>query len=178
MRKYLFILLLFAGCRQQVNTISANVQSDTTIFAQFQETVTPVMERDGRLGEEIVAYAKTQVGVPYRYCSMTPAGGFDCSGFVNYVFNHFNIAVPRASVDFTNVGQEVQRRWAQPGDVILFTGTNSRIRIVGHIGIVIANNGGAIRFIQSTSGIAYGVVESKLDGYYMTRFVKVIRLTK
>ena len=44
---------------------------------------------------EILAFAKNLIGIPYLYASTDPAKGFDCSGFITYVFNHFNIAVPR-----------------------------------------------------------------------------------
>lgn len=152
--------------------------TDTTLFTAFADSIRHTMQADSSLPERIVAFAKTQVGVPYKYCSMDPDGGFDCSGFVNYVFNHFNIKVPRSSIDFTNVGESVALSDAMPGDLVLFTGTNPHKKVVGHIGIVTANDHGDITFIQSTSGAAYGVVISPLDKGYMERFVKVVRIVK
>src|ERR1043165_3237469 len=58
--------------------------------------------------KDIVDFAQTLLGTPYQYASIDPAIGFDCSGFVTYVFTHFNIIVPRSSIDFTNVGKEVR----------------------------------------------------------------------
>ena len=126
--------------------------------------------------DSLVAFGKSLVGTPYLYASSDPANGFDCSGFINYVFNHFGIAVPRSSVDFTDVGVEIPKEFASPGDLILFTGTDSTIRIVGHMGIVESNEYGNLLFLHSTSGKAYGVVISPLQGYYEGRFVKVIRV--
>ena len=126
--------------------------------------------------DSLVAFGKSLVGTPYRYASSDPANGFDCSGFINYVFNHFGIAVPRSSVDFTDVGTEIPKEFASPGDLILFTGTDSTVRIVGHMGIVESNEHGNLLFLHSTSGKAYGVVISPLQGYYEGRFVKVIRV--
>ncbi len=126
--------------------------------------------------DSVVAFGKSLVGTPYLYASADPANGFDCSGFITYVFNHFGIAVPRSSVDFTNVGVEIPREIASPGDLILFTGTDSTIRTVGHMGIVESNESGNLLFLHSTSGKAYGVVISPLQGYYEGRFVKVIRV--
>jgi len=125
---------------------------------------------------EILAFAKNLIGIPYLYASTDPAKGFDCSGFITYVFNHFNIAVPRSSVDFTNVGTEVDYRNAKPGDLILFTGTDSTIRIVGHMGIVESFENKVLKFIHSTSGKAKGVVITEFGKYYKSRFVKVIRI--
>jgi cell wall-associated NlpC family hydrolase len=123
-----------------------------------------------------VAYAKTFIGTPYLYGSTDPAKGFDCSGFVNYVSHHFGLKVPRSSVEFTNYGLTVDRLSARQGDLILFTGTDTSNRIVGHIGIVTENNNGNIMFILYSSGKAKGVTVSGLEGYYETRFVKVIRI--
>jgi len=125
---------------------------------------------------ELLHYAKTLIGVPYLYASVDPAKGFDCSGFVTHVFNHFNIAVPRSSVDFTDVGREIDTSNARAGDLILFTGTDSTVRIVGHMGIIVSNENGKIQFIHSTSGKAMGVVISPFERYYRSRFVKVIRV--
>ena len=77
---------------------------------------------------------------------------------------------------FTNVGVEIPRDLASPGDLILFTGTDSTVKLVGHMGIVESNEHGNLLFLHSTSGKAYGVVISPLQGYYEGRFVKVIRV--
>ena len=126
---------------------------------------------------EIVNFAETLIGVPYRYGSTDPKVGFDCSGFITYVFSHFNIKVPRSSIDFTNVGKEIPPTSAKRGDIILFTGTDSTERFVGHMGIVVSNTD-TLRFIHSTSGKAYGVTITPLSNYYKGRFVKTLRLFK
>ena len=125
--------------------------------------------------DELIDFAKTLIGTTYKYGSIDPQQGFDCSGFITYVFNHFQIAVPRSSVDFTQVGSEIPVRDAKPGDLILFTGTDSTKRVVGHMGIII-DNSDSTRFIHSTSGKAFGVTVTPLNGYYQGRFVKTIRI--
>ena len=124
---------------------------------------------------ELIKFAKTLIGIPYKWGSIEPQEGFDCSGFITYVFNHFQIAVPRSSVDFTNVGEEIPVSESKPGDLILFTGTDSTIRIVGHMGIIVSN-ADSTSFIHSTSGKAYGVTITPLNSYYQGRFVKTIRI--
>jgi cell wall-associated NlpC family hydrolase len=125
--------------------------------------------------EELVRFAETLKGVPYVYGSTNPKVGFDCSGFITYVFNHFGISVPRSSIDFTGVGKEIPVNKARRGDIILFTGTNPEERFVGHMGIVIANSD-SLRFIHSTSGKAMSVAVTPLNKYYQGRFVKTIRV--
>lgn len=144
---------------------------DPTIYKEGEEIKTGLT-----IPDSLVTFGKSLVGSPYLYASSDPENGFDCSGFITYVFNHFGIAVPRSSVDFTNVGIVIPKEFASPGDLILFTGTDSTIRIVGHMGIVESNERGNLLFLHSTSGKAHGVVISPLHGYYETRFVKVIRV--
>lgn len=126
--------------------------------------------------EELLAYAKTLIGIPYRHASIDPAVGFDCSGFITYVFKHFNITVPRSSIDFTNVEREIGKDHAKPGDIVLFTGTDSTTREVGHMGIITSKENGEYYFIHSTSGKANGVTITALNKYYSSRFVKFIRI--
>lgn len=126
-------------------------------------------------GRQLVDFAQTLLGIPYRFASSNPLVGFDCSGFITHVFNHFHIEVPRSSVDFTNAGKEIALSNARAGDLILFTGTIDTIRIVGHMGIV-TENIDTLQFIHSTSGKAFGVTVSVLNKAYQRRFVKVIRV--
>lgn len=124
--------------------------------------------------EELITFAKSLKGIRYRYGSTNPEKGFDCSGFVNYVFNHFGISIPRSSSDFVDVNGKVDLKDAKFGDLILFTGTKSRR--AGHIGIIVSEPGEPVMFIHSTSGAANGVTETPLNDYYMGRYMKTIRL--
>ena len=124
---------------------------------------------------ELVLFAKSLIGTPYKYAATDPRIGFDCSGFITYVFNHFQWEVPRSSVDFTNFGKTIKLKDAREGDLILFTGTDESTGIVGHMGIVIENID-TLKFIHSTSGRAYGVTISNLENGYKKRFVKVISI--
>ena len=125
--------------------------------------------------DSLIKFAKSLIGTPYKYASTDPSVGFDCSGFINYVFNHFNIKVPRSSKDFRNAGKKIALGDSKPGDLILFTGTNPAEREIGHIGLIISNKNG-ISFIHSSSGKADGVVITDLNDYYRSRFVKVERV--
>jgi cell wall-associated NlpC family hydrolase len=126
---------------------------------------------------ELIAFAQTLKGVRYKYACSDPEKGFDCSGFVMYVFNHFQMTVPRSSIAFTNIGEEIELQQALPGDVILFTGTNASIRKVGHVGII-TQGGDSPSFIHASSGKTYGVTETVLNPHYKKRLIKVIRLLK
>jgi cell wall-associated NlpC family hydrolase len=126
--------------------------------------------------QQVVDFAKTLIGIPYRYASTDPKIGFDCSGFITYVFNHFKIIVPRSSIDFTNVGREIRWQDSKPGDLVLFTGTDSTEKFVGHMGLIVSNSNQQVEFIHSTSGKKYGVTITPLSNYYMSRYMKTIRI--
>lgn len=124
--------------------------------------------------EDLVNFAESLIGVKYKYGSMTKENGFDCSGFINYVFNHFKISVPRITVDFTNAGKEIPAKYSKPGDLILFTGSDAQSGIVGHMGIITENNNGDLKFIHAST--SRGVMISGMNSYFLPRFVKVNRV--
>jgi len=125
---------------------------------------------------ELLNFACSLEGTRYLYGSSDPKQGLDCSGFITYVFKHFDITVPRMSVDFTPVDYPVALADAQPGDLILFTGADSTLKVVGHMGIITANSGKGVTFIHSESGKNIGVIETPFDSYYKARYVKTIRI--
>lgn len=70
------------------------------------KTALPKVEVSPEISHQnIIDFAKNLIGVPYRYASSNPSYGFDCSGFVNYVFKNFGFKLPRSSTGFTKVGQ-------------------------------------------------------------------------
>jgi cell wall-associated NlpC family hydrolase len=131
--------------------------------------------------DSIIAFAKEFLGLPYIYASANPKTGFDCSGFVWYVYAHYGIKVPRSSIDYETLGKEVCIDSCRKGDIIVFTGTNAAIRHAGHVGIIISNPGEDPRFIHSSSSKKHnGVVLSSFSDspYYGKRFIKVVRVLR
>lgn len=188
MRVFLFLcstlMLLFSFCGNPETESKNNPVFKPDIRLTKNETQAVEIDdhiyihTDNITPEELIYYAESLTGIPYKYASVDPREGFDCSGFITYVFNHFKIAVPRSSVDFTNVEREIELKNAKRGDIILFTGTDSTIRVIGHMGIITSNPDEELRFIHSTSGKAYGVTTTPLNAYYQGRFVKVLRIFK
>jgi len=62
-----------------------------------------------------VGFAETLQGIPYKYGSTDPRIGFDCSGFISYVFNHFGISVPRSSREFTHIVKRNKSKGGKAG---------------------------------------------------------------
>ena len=150
-----------------------SLKKDTTLKEFFSGTT---VNTKNIHPQQVVEFSKTLIGTPYRYASTDPKVGFDCSGFITYVFNHFGVVVPRSSIDFTGVGKEVPAEAAKPGDLILFTGTDSTEKFVGHMGLIVSNEKGELNFIHSTSGKKYGVTITPMSAYYKGRYMKTIRI--
>jgi cell wall-associated NlpC family hydrolase len=182
-----WILVLFFGCKEaeekpvMLDSASISFHNDSVPYAKDTSSlaVNEVLISTGDVHpEELVTFAKTLIGVPYRYGSIDPKQGFDCSGFITYVFSHFKIKVPRSSIDFTNVGRTVPLDSAKSADLILFTGTDSTEKFIGHMGIIVSNQNGIVEFIHSTSGKQYSVTITPLNRYYMGRYVRTARIFK
>lgn len=94
-------------------------------------------------GQAIVDYACQFIGNPYVWGGTSLTNGADCSGFVQSVFAHFGISLPRTTWDMEHVGTPVSYDEAIPGDIILYD---------GHVGIYMGN-GQIINAINSAKGI-------------------------
>jgi cell wall-associated NlpC family hydrolase len=146
--------------------------------AQTQQTERPetVLEKLACSADRdtLISYAKYFLGSPYHYGSSSPTKGFDCSGFVNFVFKKFKIKLPRSSEEFKNMGKDLKPEEFKPGDVVVFYGFKNKARI-GHVGIICEANGMKSKFIHSSSGVVKGVIISELGfGMYASRFFKCI----
>ncbi len=175
---YVVVFLYFWIHKPNADHKQYNPQSSAQLqLSSYQAEHITKIQTGKTTPAELVNFACSLAGTPYKYGSINPQEGLDCSGFVTYAFNHFGIMVPRVSTDFTPVGHEVSIQDAKPGDLILFTGTDSTERVVGHMGIISSTPGEPLRFMHSTSGKGYGVVETDFyNKYYESRFVKVIRV--
>lgn len=91
----------------------------------------------------IIAGAKSFMGIKYVWGGSNPKQGFDCSGFVQYVFKQYGIHLPRQSHDQATVGLSVPRSRLKPGDLLFFSNTDSFARYysnrVTHVAIYIGD---------------------------------------
>jgi cell wall-associated NlpC family hydrolase len=85
-------------------------------------------KEDTSVGTEGISIAAMGlVGVPYRFGGNTPAGGFDCSGLIVYVYNNSaGIKLPRTIQEMSRTGQSIQNAAPAPGDLVFFNTTGER----------------------------------------------------
>jgi len=105
--------------------------------AQRGEWLRIVPIRPVPLGVRAVVYAKRFIGSPYSYGGSSPSG-FDCSGFVRYVYERFGIELPHSSYADFGLGRRVSRAALRPGDLVFFSGR-------GHVGLYVGDG----RFIHA-----------------------------
>ena len=187
---WLICVLLLGACNNRPDTVPPIIADSVPALAAVDSPVAsaavgvvdsftselPKVNTGQVSADSLVSFAKTLIGTPYVYGSTNPEVGFDCSGFITYIFKHFSIAVPRSSVDFTNVGETVAVAEAKKGDLILFTGTNPSEMGIGHMGLVVANDDNGLQFIHATSGKAMAVTITPLNDQYKKRFVRISRI--
>ena len=114
-----------------VSRKSEEAQMTQEVQENVQQTeTTEVSAQPAANGQAIVDYACQFIGNPYVWGGTSLTDGADCSGFVQSVFAHFGISLPRTTYDQIYAGVEVSYDQAMPGDLICYD---------GHIGIYIGN---------------------------------------
>jgi cell wall-associated NlpC family hydrolase len=155
-------LLLFSNCFQAQNKMPE------------AETVQHESDRTSIRRLDVISFAKDYLGTTYKYAGISPVKGFDCSGFVYFVYKNFNIDLPRGSKEYKLLGTALKPEEFKVGDILVFYGYKDLTQI-GHVGIICEANGMKSKFIHSSSGKAYGVTISNLDSdHYARRFYKCI----
>ena len=120
-------------------------------------------------GAEILYKAQSYLGSPYVYGGASPSG-FDCSGFVYYVYGTFGISVGRTPAAQASAGTQVDKASLQVGDIVLFAGTGGSG--ITHAGIY-AGNSQFIHSPNSRSTVSYSDLNS---GYWSEHFYCGIRV--
>lgn len=168
---------------QKIYSVLKNRQKNLLLvfFVFFSLSNVQAQTKDSLLfdPDSLVSFAKSYVGTPYKWGGSSSAG-FDCSGFVSFVFRHFGLNTSHGAKDYYNLGKSVPIDSSRKGDVILFTGTNFSRKSVGHVGIVISNSGDSLVFIHSSSSKKhFGVtVTDYYKSAYPKRFMGIRRLQK
>jgi cell wall-associated NlpC family hydrolase len=115
---------------------------------------------DGSRASQVIAIAMQYLGVPYQWGGASPATGFDCSGFVMYVFAQIGVALPHHAAAQYGYGVPVSRDQLQAGDLVFFNG-------LGHMGMYI----GGGQFIHAPHTGDVVKISSLYDSWYASTWV-------
>lgn len=114
--------------------------------------------------KELLTNAVKLSGIRYRYGGGSPETGFDCSGFVRYVYAQaINLNLPHSARAISQIGNSIAKHELQPGDLVFFNTLKSAF---SHVGIYLGNN----RFIHAPSSGGSVRVEDMQQTYWKTRF--------
>jgi len=113
---------------------------------------------------EVLVNALSLTGIKYSRGGNTPETGFDCSGFVRYVFKQAaSLTLPHSAIAISQLGQTIPKNELQPGDLVFF---NTLKNTFSHVGIYLGNN----RFVHSPSAGGKVRVENMQVDYWASRF--------
>jgi Cell wall-associated hydrolases (invasion-associated proteins) len=173
MKSIIVILLIF------IPLISEAQFDSTKTVTQLTENQKASQVNLPQVIDSVINYGKTLLGRKYRYGGLTPAG-FDCSGYLKYIFKKYGITLPHSSREYATVGRKLPKDSivnVHPGDILVFKGRNSKSKRIGHVAIVIENNNNQILMMHSCcdKGVA---IENYLEApYYLKRLVGIRRLS-
>jgi cell wall-associated NlpC family hydrolase len=164
---------LLASIKDQIAQIQAEErreQREAEAAAEARLASQPTSSGDAPTGAPasryggVVGIAMQYLGIPYRWGGSSPSTGFDCSGFVMYVYSQVGVSLPHNAAMQYGYGSAVSRSELQPGDLVFFNG-------LGHNGIYI----GGGQFIHSphTGDV---VKISSMTGWYASTYVGARRL--
>ena len=162
----------------QTNSLSA----DTTVIMVINDSIAPAKDTivltplQDSLLNELLNYADSFLGVPYRYAGRSRAG-FDCSGFVYTMYQHIGVTLSPDARSILLFGREVPFAEVQRGDVLFFTGT-SRYQsggAISHVALVydVMENDVKIIHAAVNGGIRYDYMSS---AYYSKHYYKARRM--
>lgn len=158
MKKILFLAVLFS-------LMMSSCSSSKTVVKTKKKPISKV--------DRIVENALEFKGVRYRFGGTTKSG-MDCSGIVFVAFGNENIHLPRVSRDMAKKGKKIAVSKVNKGDLLFFR-TSNRRRSINHVGLVVSNKKGQIRFVHATS--SKGVIVSLLsEKYWKKAFVKATKI--
>ena len=125
---------------------------------------------NSRKAQILLSMARQYVGMPYVWAGRSPSG-FDCSGFIYYVFDQLGYGLPRMADGQFEVGIPVSRNSLEPGDLVFFETYEPG---PSHVGIYIGND----QFIHASSGAGHVTVTPLNKTYYRDRYLGARRILK
>jgi cell wall-associated NlpC family hydrolase len=126
---------------------------------------TPTYDAPAARYGQVVGIALQYLGIPYVWGGSSPATGFDCSGFVAYVFAQVGVSLPHHAASQYSYGTPVSRDQLEPGDLVFFDG-------LGHVGIYIG--GGQFVHAPHTGDVVK--ISSLYESWYASTFYGARRL--
>lgn len=161
--------LIFAACLGCTASL-CHADEATGDGPGFLTQAGSAMEQAGSAMQDVLLSALALSGTPYKFGGNTPDTGFDCSGFVRFVFSQAaNLTLPHGARAISQLGKAIPVDQLQPGDLVFF---NTLKHAFSHVGIYLGDG----RFIHAPSSGGGVHVVSMNDAYWAKRFNGARRL--
>jgi cell wall-associated NlpC family hydrolase len=159
------VLVLATSSCATADTIAGNEAMPTDEQAALSARAGgEIPEKWSTRASEVLMNALSLSGIRYQYGGNSPDTGFDCSGFVRYVFKQAtSLSLPRSALAMSQLGKTIRKNDLQPGDLVFFNTLKSAF---SHVGIYVGNN----RFIHSPRSGGVVRVENLEADYWAKRY--------
>lgn len=171
------LLLMTLSVEEGSAADSLSLEDQITNLALLSDSLSAISEKYPVVPiDSLINYSLSFVGTPYRMGGGSTKG-FDCSGFVSYLYNKYGLQLPRSSREQALIGEQVNLDAVQKGDLIFFKGRNIKSKTIGHVALVIEVSADTndVKMIHSTR---HGLRTDWLskEPYYKNRYVTSRRL--
>lgn len=171
MKTFVLKFILFIGILFTLAIPKVHCQFSTASSSLFAPRITPNFIDS--VIYEVIDYGKNFLGKPYRY---RPESGvmFDCSGFLQHIFNSHSFEIPRTSRTIGAFVDKIDLDQVQEGDFLFFQGRNTSVNTIGHLAVVVGCDSVGLKMMHSCRrGI---VIDEFPRSYYEQRFLYAGRL--
>ena len=163
----LSILLVLAGLVVRAQSPANQAQMLDSVMVSTDTTAKSAIDWN-----QLLDYASLFLGTPYHYGGSSILG-FDCSGFVSYVFNYFGFELPHSSYGMAQLGTPVKKDELKAGDLVFFNGRRSGG--IGHVGLIIEAGDQVLKMIHASSSKGVSIDDINLSDYWRNRYVTARR---
>ena len=171
-------LLALSGCVQpamsnrSAGSVAGDILASVILAGTASSSGSP--SRPAPSATRVIGTAEQYLGVPYKWGGSSPASGFDCSGYVKYVYGKQGVQLPRTSREQAGAGAKVPTRVAslRQGDLMLFAEPREPI---SHVAIY-AGGGRIIHSSSSGAGVRYDDLGTRRGQWYVQHMVAARRL--
>lgn len=149
------------------------IEEQKMLLAKLQKLKSKKKGQNDYDKNPIIYHAKSYIGGRYVWGGTHPEG-FDCSGYVKYLYEKEGISLPRTAYEQSKVGKEIPRYALEKGDLVFFKTTEKRNIPITHVGMYIGND----QFIHAASKKDGIIVSSLSKSKYNNKFVKATRIIR
>jgi cell wall-associated NlpC family hydrolase len=153
-------------------TPPAAIKPDSTVDipVQIEFTATDKIEN-------VIRFSESFIGTPYKYGGTTPSG-FDCSGFIMYIFKNKNVDMPRTIDGMISISDKIDKNDIQRGDLVFFKGRNINSNDIGHVALVTEKTKNGFKMIHATTSKGVIINDFEQYEYWKSRYLFATRIKK